>query len=140
MKCTESGETMRAAGLHPIATLLNSEAVLIASTEPKHIDPVNVQLIERIRSRIAGVVAAGKYCLCNYNIPSVKVAEAVKITPGRRAATVSPLDDEAWRAISTMVLKAEVADKMDQLQAIGASDILIIGLVRTRCFFLRLVC
>jgi ATP phosphoribosyltransferase len=111
---------MRAAGLHPIATLLASEAVLIRSTKPNPIAD-NAALIDRIRARIAGVVAAGKYCLCNYNIPRNRVAEATRITPGRRAATVSPLDDEKWAAVSSMVLKAEVADVMDRLQAIEAS-------------------
>lgn len=109
----ESGETMRAAGLHAIETVLVSQAVLIRSNKPanEH-DP----LIERITSRIAGVVAAGKYVLCNYNIPRKVVAEATRVTPGRRAATVSPLDDPEWVAVSSMVLKAEVADVMDKLQ------------------------
>lgn len=125
----ESGETMRAAGLHAIETVLVSQAVLIRSNKPanEH-DP----LIERITSRIAGVVAAGKYVLCNYNIPRKVVAEATRVTPGRRAATVSPLDDPEWVAVSSMVLKAEVADVMDKLQAIGASDILVIGLTNCR--------
>ncbi|GAA5957872.1 hypothetical protein JCM8115_006273 [Rhodotorula mucilaginosa] len=125
----ESGETMRAAGLHAIETVLVSQAVLIRSNKPanEH-DP----LIERITSRIAGVVAAGKYVLCNYNIPRKVVAEATRVTPGRRAATVSPLDDPEWVAVSSMVLKAEVADVMDKLQAVGASDILVIGLTNCR--------
>lgn len=108
----ESGETMRAAGLHPIATLLTSQAVLIRSNKPS----ANAALIEQVTSRIAGFIAAGKYCLCNYNIERKNLDKAVKITPGRRAPTVSPLDDIAWVAVSSMVEKAEVADVMDRLQ------------------------
>ena len=50
---------MRAAGLHAIGTLLETEAVLIKSTQPKHghLTP----LIERITKRIAGVIASSKY-------------------------------------------------------------------------------
>ncbi|GAA5919628.1 hypothetical protein JCM6882_006881 [Rhodosporidiobolus microsporus] len=125
----ESGETMRAAGLHAIETLLTSEAVLIRSNKP---DAAHDELIERITSRIAGVVAAGKYVLCNYNIPRANIPQAIQITPGRRAPTVSPLDDPEWVAVSSMVLKAEVADVMDRLQAIGASDVLVIGLSNCR--------
>ncbi|GAA5940566.1 ATP phosphoribosyltransferase [Sporobolomyces koalae] len=125
----ESGETMRAAGLHAIETILTSEAVLIRSNKPadEHAD-----LIKRITSRVAGHIAAGKYVLCNYNIARKNVVEATKVTPGRRAATVSPLDDPEWVAVSSMVLKAEVAGVMDRLQAIGASDILVIGLANCR--------
>ncbi|KAK4330129.1 ATP phosphoribosyltransferase [Rhodotorula toruloides] len=125
----ESGETMRAAGLHAIETILTSQAVLIRSNKPSD---EHDALIQRITSRIAGVVAAGKYVLCNYNIPRKVVQEATRVTPGRRAATVSPLDDPEWVAVSSMVLKAQVADVMDKLQAIGASDILVIGLNNCR--------
>jgi len=143
---------MRAAGLHAIETILSSEAVLIRSNKPsdEHAD-----LIKRITSRVAGHIAAGKYVLCNYNIARKNVVDATKVTPGRRAATVSPLDDPEWVAVSSMVLKAEVADVMDRLQvspptapirtssvltdlisihaqAIGASDILVIGLANCR--------
>lgn len=125
----ESGETMRAAGLHPIATLLTSQAVLIRSNK---INSANSALIELVTSRIAGVIAAGRYVLCNYNIPRASVHEATLVTPGRRAATVTPLDDPEWVAVSSMVLKADVANIMDKLQLIGASDILIVNISNCR--------
>ncbi|GAA5948158.1 hypothetical protein JCM3775_003142 [Rhodotorula graminis] len=129
----ESGETMRAAGLHPIETILTSQAVLIRSNKPKpSCDASHAALIDRISQRIAGVVAAGKFVLCNYNIRRDMVPEATKVTPGRRAPTVSPLDDPEWVAVSSMVLKAQVADVMDRLQEIGASDILVVGLQNCR--------
>lgn len=124
----ESGETMRAAGLHAIETILRSEAILIRSSRPA--SPVHAPLVDRIASRIAGVVAAGKYVMCQYNIERKRLDEGTAITPGRRAATVSPLDDSDWVAVSSMVIKSESADIMDRLQAIGASDILLLGLVR----------
>ncbi|GAA5906502.1 hypothetical protein JCM8208_004678, partial [Rhodotorula glutinis] len=129
----ESGETMRAAGLHPIETILTSQAVLIRSNKPKpSSDASHAALIDRISQRIAGVVAAAKFVLCNYNIRRDMVPEATKVTPGRRAPTVSPLDDPEWVAVSSMVLKAQVADTMDRLQEIGASDILVVGLQNCR--------
>lgn len=126
----ESGETMRAAGLHPISTLLTSEAVLITSATPKHqhLRP----LLERITSRIAGVVASNKYVLCQYNIQRPRLHDATSITPGRRAATVSPLDDGDWVAVSSMVEAKTVADVMDRLVAVGAEDVLIVKLHNCR--------
>jgi len=126
----ESGETMRAAGLHAIYTLLSSEAVLLRSTAPKKSQ--HIPLIERITARIAGVIAANKYVLCNYNILRSSLKAATAITPGRRAPTVSPLEDEGWVAVSSMVERKMVADKMDQLEHIGACDILIIALDNCR--------
>jgi ATP phosphoribosyltransferase len=126
----ESGETMRAAGLHAISTILSSEAILIRSASP----PASaLPLIDRISSRLAGVIAASRYVLCNYNVPRELVPEVIKITPGRRAPTVSPLDDHGWFAVSAMVEKDRIADTMDKLQAIGASDVLVINIVSLSC-------
>lgn len=82
----ESGETMKAAGLHAIETILDTSAHLIYSKNPSH-----PELLELIQSRFEGLLAANKYVLCNYNAPREKLPELLKITPGRRAATVSPL-------------------------------------------------
>ncbi|KAJ7258799.1 ATP phosphoribosyltransferase [Mycena haematopus] len=126
----ESGDTMRAAGLHSIATLLDSEAVLIKSSVPKHTHLA--PLIELITRRVAGVIAAGKYVICQYNIPRLQLPAATAITPGRRAPTISPLEDEAWVAISSMVEKSAIATIMDKLVSIGAEDIMIFNLDNCR--------
>ena len=63
----ESGETMRAAGLHPLSTLLQTSAVLIRSTKPKH--PSLEPLVAKIASRIAGFVASNKYVVCQVRTP-----------------------------------------------------------------------
>src|SRR5260221_407683 len=121
---------MRAAGLHAIATILETEAVLIRSTTSKHphLDP----LIDRITKRISGVIAAERYVIVQYNIPRTKLSEAKKVTPGRRAPTVSPIEQENWVAISVMVEKKKVANVMDHLGEVGAEDILVFNLDNCR--------
>ncbi|RPD66572.1 ATP phosphoribosyltransferase [Lentinus tigrinus ALCF2SS1-7] len=126
----ESGDTMRAAGLHAIATVLQTEAVLIKSSTPKH--PTIEPLIQLITSRIAGVVAAARYVICEYNVQRAKLHDATTITPGRRAPTISPLEDEEWVAVSAMVEKSKIANVMDELAKIGAEDIMIFNLDNCR--------
>ncbi|KAJ7624320.1 ATP phosphoribosyltransferase [Mycena polygramma] len=126
----ESGDTMRAAGLHPIATVLDSEAVLIKSSVPKHTHLA--PLIELITSRVAGVLAASTYAFCQYNIRRDQLPAATLITPGRRAPTISPLEDEDWVAVGSMVEKREVAPIMDKLVSIGGKDIMIFNLDNCR--------
>ena len=121
---------MRAAGLHAIATVLNSEAVLIKSSVPKHTNLA--PLIELITSRVAGVIAASKYVVCQYNIPRTELPAATALTPGRRAATISPLEDDDWVAVNAMVEKKSTATVMDELVRIGAEDILIFNLDNCR--------
>ncbi|KAI0251090.1 ATP phosphoribosyltransferase [Lactifluus subvellereus] len=125
----ESGETMRAAGLRPIATLLQSEAVLIRSTTPKH--PDLARLIDKMTAR-RGVIAARKYVVCQYNVRRETLSAATAVTPGRRAPTISPLEDPEWLAVSSMVERSKVADVMDQLVSAGAEEILIFNLDNSR--------
>ncbi|RKO94667.1 hypothetical protein BDK51DRAFT_21973 [Blyttiomyces helicus] len=124
----ESGETMRAAKLHAISTVLSSQAVLICNPKKHTSNP----LVETLKRRIEGVIAAQKYVLCNYNVARSSLAEAVKITPGKKAPTLSPLEDTEWVAVQAMVLKSQMADMMDRLTAIGATDILILAIHNCR--------
>ena len=121
---------MRAAGLHAIGTVLETEAVLIRSTTPKH--PNLSPLINLITKRIAGVIAANKYVVCQFNISREKLPLACQITPGRRAPTVSPLEEDGWVAVSSMIEKKNCANIMDELMDIGAEDILIFNLDNCR--------
>ncbi|RSH78336.1 ATP phosphoribosyltransferase (ATP-PRTase) (ATP-PRT) [Apiotrichum porosum] len=129
----ESGDTMRAAGLHAIHTLMSSEAVLIAPATPHASLTPNLEpLVGLLKSRIAGVLAAKKYVYVSYNVQRANLANALKITPGRRAPTVSPLDEEGWVAVSSMVERSKLALTMDDLERIGAEDILVMALDNCR--------
>ncbi|QIX00246.1 hypothetical protein AMS68_005763 [Peltaster fructicola] len=123
----ESGETMRAAGLVAIATIMETTAIMIQSRHA-----TNTKLIEIISARIRGVITAKKYQLCTYNVERSKLNEAKKITPGRRAPTVMPLDEDGWVAVQAMVEKARIASAMDELTELGATDILTTDLANSR--------
>ena len=81
---------------------------------------------------MAGVLAAKKYVYASYNIRRDALSTALKITPGRRAATVSPLDESGWVAVSAMVERKDVAKTMDDLEKAGAEDVLIMALDNCR--------
>lgn len=116
----ESGETMRAAGLIDIDTVLSTSAYLIGSKTPS--EP---ELAKKIQNRIEGVLTAQKFVLCTYNAPREHLNELLRVTPGRRAPTVSPIDDDGWVSVSSMIERANKGDVLDQLKSLGASDILV---------------
>jgi ATP phosphoribosyltransferase len=123
----ESGETMRAAGLKAISTVVSSSAIMIKSKHPS--DP---KLVDLITARIRGVITAQKYVLCTYNIERAKLDDARRITPGNRAPTVTSLEESGWVAISVMVPRKKIAIVMDQLTEAGACDILVTKIENSR--------
>ncbi|KAF2206032.1 ATP phosphoribosyltransferas-like protein [Delitschia confertaspora ATCC 74209] len=123
----ESGETMRAAGLKAISTVMDTSAILIKSKSPS--DP---KLVDLIASRIRGVITAQKFVLCTYNIERSKLEAASRITPGKRAPTINALEEEGWVAVSVMVERKKIAVVMDELTAVGACDILVMKIENSR--------
>ncbi|KAG7660918.1 HIS1 [[Candida] subhashii] len=128
----ESGETMKAAGLKALETILLTSAHLISSKSPRF-----PEMVAKILQRFEGVLAAQRYVLCNYNAPKAILAKCLAITPGRRAATVSTLDkhsadEEDWVAISSMVERKSIGDVMDELKQVGASDVLVLEIANCR--------
>lgn len=117
---------MKAAGLKAIDTVVESTAVLVKSRFSKN------DLLGLINSRIRGVITAQKFVLCQYNIPRDHLATAAQITPGKRAPTITALEEENWVAVSSMVEKKRIAQVMDELIKVGASDILVLHIANSR--------
>ncbi|SCU78400.1 LAFA_0A06414g1_1 [Lachancea sp. 'fantastica'] len=124
----ESGETMRAAGLTNIATVLETSAHLIESKNPKG----DKELLQTIKSRIEGVMTAQRYVSCQYNVPTSCLPEVLKITPGRRAPTISQIDDAGWVAVSAMIERKQKGTVMDELKKQGAADIMVFEISNCR--------
>jgi ATP phosphoribosyltransferase-like protein len=70
--------------------------------------------------------------LCQYNIPRTELSTACNITPGKRAPTVTALEEEGWVAVSSMVEKKKIATVMDELIKVGATDILVLNIANSR--------
>lgn len=118
---------IKAAGLEVVADVLSTQAILIANPHAEHQD-----LVDLIKRRIEGYITATKYVMIMYNVSSDLLHLAVQITPGKRSPTVTSLDDGESKAVSSLVLKKEVPDKMDALQKVGATDILVLELTNSR--------
>ncbi|KAJ2723141.1 ATP phosphoribosyltransferase (ATP-PRTase) (ATP-PRT) [Coemansia sp. Benny D115] len=123
----ESGDTMRAAGLHAIDTILDTESVLITNKHARF-----PRLAATIKQRVEGILTARKYVLCQYNIERKTLEQATKVAPGRQAPTVTSLEQPGWVAVSVMVEKKTLAETMDALQEAGATDILVLQIANAR--------
>ena len=115
----ETGTTMKAAGLEIVATIMETQAVLIHN--PKKNDKNSHHaLCQKLHARIQGYITAQEYQMITYNVPRVKLQLAEQITPGKRSPTVSPLEDVNWCSVSALVKRSNAAEVMDKLQELGA--------------------
>ena len=115
----ETGSTLAANRLRIVDTIGHYETVLIQRK-----NCVNVELADRIVRRLEGVVIARSYSLLEYNIPSEKLAEAEKVTPGFNSPTVNSLEEPNWHSVRVMVKRSAVIEAMERLEGLGASAIL----------------
>lgn len=121
-----TGTTLRQAGLEIFGpVLLESDAVLIAG-------PNDVEGTETLLRRLRGVLAARKYVLVDYDLPTALIEQAIAVAPGLESPTISPLRDPEWVAVRVMSPRRDVNRVMDELYAIGARAILVTEILAAR--------
>ncbi len=123
----ETGTTLKAAGLEVFGDpILKSEAILVRANSVPEAD------VAVLAARLRGVLMARQYVLMDYDVPAYKLEEAVTITPGFEAPTVTPLHGSDWQAVRVMVPRTEMNHVMDALYATGARAILTTELLAVR--------
>jgi len=123
----ETGNTMKAAGLEEIASVLSSEACFVTNPNSKYKHVADVLI-----KRILGVLAAEKFVMVEYNLKRELLPSARIITPGKTSPTISPLDNPDYCAVKVMVPKSNFNDVLDRLEALGAHDIVVTELKNCR--------
>lgn len=121
---TATGSSLFMHDLRVIATIQSSEAILIA-TPAALTDPTRQPIINRFLLRLNSALAARHFKYLMMNAPRSALAAIRAIVPGLREPTVVPLTDPEWVAIHTVLEETSFWEKIEQLRAAGASEILI---------------
>lgn len=119
-----TGATLEANGLYETEVIYQSKACIIQSSQPQ--DPAKQALIDKILSRINGVVRAkeSKYILLH--APTETLEQIVALLPGAENPTVLPLNDDTNRVAIHAVSSEDLFwDTMEELTKLGASSILV---------------
>ena len=88
--------------------------------------------VEQFLRRLQGVLVARRYVMMDYDIRAELVEKAVALTPGLESPTVSPLHDQGWVAVRSMVPVQDAQRVMDDLYDMGARAILTTGIHAAR--------
>jgi ATP phosphoribosyltransferase len=127
VELTATGSSLQLNDLRSIHTILESEAVLVANNQAMA-DPAKRENIDRLLLRVRAVDAANKYKYIMMNAPESALASIRQVLPGLKSPTVVPLADPGWVAIHTAIKEDEFWEKIEQLRAAGASEILVSSL------------
>ena len=117
-----SGSTLRMNGLTPIATLLASEAVLVARDDGADRDRRIGPLVDMLRSVID---ARGREYMM-MNAPADAIDRIRQLIPGLSGPTVMPLADPTQIAVHSVVERSQLWRLVPELKAAGARDILVV--------------
>lgn len=117
-----SGSTLRMNGLTPIATLLASEAVLVARNGAGDRDPRIAPLVDMLRSVLD---ARGREYMM-MNAPADAIDRIRELIPGLSGPTVMPLADPSQIAVHSVVERSQLWRLVPELKAAGARDILVV--------------
>jgi ATP phosphoribosyltransferase len=105
-----------------IDVLLESRTQLIANND-SYADPDKRRAIDELTILLRGAVSARGRVMVKLNVDDANLKEIVELLPAMRAPTVSPLAQEGYYAVETIVQKSEINVLIPKLKALGAEDI-----------------
>lgn len=123
-----TGSTLESHGLKEVEVVLRSEAVLIGRT---NLEDDKRALLNRLLFRIDAVQKAKRTKYILLNAPASSVDAITRIMPKRKSPTVIPLAREEgatedWVAIHSVVDEDMFWERIEDLKASGAQDILVL--------------
>jgi ATP phosphoribosyltransferase len=122
VEATETGSTLRANRLRILDTVMESNTQLIANEtaladEWKRTKIENIALLLR-----AAIEAQGRVGLM-LNVKREGLARLLELVPALRRPTISPLSDDEWVAVNTIIEERTVRDLIPRLKAAGGQGI-----------------
>ena len=118
-----SGSTLLSNGLREVDKVMNSEAILIASSQ---LDSFKKEVLEKFLFRINSVQNAQSRRYILLNAPNSAIEEICQILPGMNSPTVLPLVKEEWSSLHSVINEDTFWLVIDQLKEAGAEGILVI--------------
>ncbi len=121
-----SGSTLVSNNLAEVATVLQSEAVLIGNG--RRLSDDKQAALDELLFRIEAVKAAESKKYILMNVPKAKLSEVLSVLPGIKSPTVLPLADENWCSVHTVLEEKHFWEIINKLKGAGAEGILVLDI------------
>ncbi|MCD6384715.1 ATP phosphoribosyltransferase [Candidatus Sumerlaeota bacterium] len=123
IELTETGSSLRANNLRVVDVVMESCTKLIANKSSWQ-DDWKRKKIENIGLLLRSAIDAVDRVGLKMNVPKSKLEAITKLLPAITAPTVSPLADEDWVALETILQEQEVRQLIPELKRAGATGII----------------
>jgi ATP phosphoribosyltransferase len=118
MDVTETGTTLQQNGLKITDVVMESSAHLIANKKSLK-DKKKREKIFDIVTLMKGAVEGRKYLHLYMNIRKTNLKKLLKDIPSLKKPTVSPLSEEGWYGVNTVILKSDFHKLIPKLRKIA---------------------
>jgi ATP phosphoribosyltransferase len=118
-----SGSTLFTNGLKEVEVILKSEAVLTAN---KNLSAENKTILEKLLMRMNAVKTAKNNKYIILNAPNNQLKNISAILPGMKSPTVTPLAEEGWSSVQSVVNENDFWDVIEKLKQCEAQGILVL--------------
>ena len=120
-----TGATLDANGLKPVATVFDSEAILIRNNDA--FSPQVQEIYDALLKRIRGVLMSRDAKYVMMNAPRAAVPAITEFLPGAEAPTILELAGDTGKvAIHAVCRESVFWDTLEELKGLGASAILVL--------------
>ena len=122
-----TGSTLLANGLREVATVMESEALLVATP---NLAAEKQEVLDRLLFRIHAFRNAQQHRYILLNAPDDHLQEIIDLLPGMKSPTILPLAVKGWTSVHSVVPEHQFWDILEKLKAAGAQGILVVPIER----------
>ncbi|MBR1937651.1 MAG: ATP phosphoribosyltransferase [Spirochaetales bacterium] len=123
-----TGTTLKMNGLKEVEVIYRTSAVMIARKNMKDNDSERWNILQRLLTRMEAVNLAKNKKYILFNLPKENLEKAASIIGGMKSPTVTPLMDDAWVSVQTVVSEDRFWSVFESLRSIGAEGILVMNI------------
>ena len=120
---TETGSSLRANKLRILETIIESYPVLVAN-KAAALDARKREKMDKLSLLLVGALTARDKVGLKMNLPRTKLQNLLDALPALRNPTVSPLAQNDWVAVETIIDEKIVREIIPQLKSLGAEGII----------------
>lgn len=124
VEVSDTGTSFDVNNMRPVATLLESQSVLIAYPGIAEDYKGSEAIVWRALRTVMTGLWSNYYQIMKFDFPTANAAEIMKDMPARESPTQMPLRKRGWAAAETLVPTRQIQEVIERIMPLGAKAII----------------